>query len=474
MLLLFMVLGGAITDLPKDILDLLQLSSAIKEAGRPPGPLVAALILTSLLPSAPFLQSLDETIKAWFQRVGNIPFEVRELSEQLKHSEFVPSGDALGKLQPALQQAGIDEKWLDAATGTLTLHWARTAALYLTMKIGSKPRGFLRFADRQKNAWAEIESRFDALRNVLDDGLLVQMDEIKDSMVARQLAKKLRKDMDDLHEKLCDFVSGSVLETERSLGQRNATLTSLGFTNLHTSRHTLGSHEIVLVVGMIFLAMMFIGLVSRRFVAPTPLDVQFRIAVVVVIVYGIAIIVGIYPKAVWSFADIRRVGRRPVAGYAVSGFVAAFTTFFVLLLFRFVFDQPGNLLQTISTPGAFGDAFQASVDRWPWLLMSFSATVTIAWTADNHASTPDKIPLWLRPAEAVGTSAVCVLAQWLTFDLLVDSVPNLAQQLSAPKLLGTAALIGGIVGALVPHLYRKARLRSVERMPGIANAHPAV
>ncbi|TDN57874.1 hypothetical protein B0G77_8719 [Paraburkholderia sp. BL10I2N1] len=473
MLLLFIVLGGAGTDLPKQIFDLLQISAAIRMADQPPGPLLAALILTSLLPNAPFLQRVDEIIKVWFQRVGNIPFEVRELSLRLKGSAFKPSKDRLVRVRLDLEEEGIDPEWLDAPLGSLAQIWACTAALYLTIKTGMMPKGFLRFADSRKDVLAEIERRFESLQSV-EASVLVQLDDARGSPLARHLEKKVRKDIEDLHEMLCDYVSAGVLETEWSFGQRYARLVEMGFRDLDKPRHALGLHEVVLITGLIFLAMMFITLATRRFFEPTPLGQNFRTAVLVSIIYGIAIVAAIYPKAVWNVADIGKVGIRPVAAYVVSAFAAVVAAFFVSLLFRFVFDQSGNLFQTISTPGAFRKAFEVSVQRSPWLVTTFIATVAIAWTADNRSASPENIPAWLRPAESTGMCLVFVAAQWMTFALLEASAPDFAAKLSQPKLLLTAAIIGAVVGGLVPHLYRRRKLQSPRAAPASVQANAAL
>ena len=78
---IFLILGGAVTAVdPKWILTVLNVGDFVKDAGALPGPLLSALLLTSLLPHFPYLSKIDDIVKRWFQRVGNIPSEVRRLS----------------------------------------------------------------------------------------------------------------------------------------------------------------------------------------------------------------------------------------------------------------------------------------------------------------------------------------------------------------------------------------------------------
>jgi hypothetical protein len=110
---------------------------------------------------------------------------------------------------------------------------------------------------------------------------------------------------------------------------------------------------------------------------------------------------------------------------------------------------------------------QTSLDRWPWLLMTFFATVTIAWQADDRVSSASAANR-LRWVEAAVAAVVFCAVQWVVLQLLAHSLPPkvaAAMVDSTPKLLLTASVIGLCIGALVPSLYRA-------RSPGTALSPP--
>jgi hypothetical protein len=174
------------------------------------------------------------------------------------------------------------------------------------------------------------------------------------------------------------------------------------------------------------------------------------------IVYTIAIVAAIYPKSVWPFATRLPSGGRPFAAYAVSGVIAAAASFVVSLVFRFVFDKSGNIFQSLSTPGAFQEAWTTTLDRWPWLVMTFFITVAVAWTADDREPVDHAGRLRLRAIEAASMAVALGLVQWSVLQLLAGASPEMAERLSeaAPRMVGTAMAVGACIGWLVPTMHR--------------------
>jgi len=151
MLALYLVLGGAVTDLDlKPLWRLLDLDAIAKDDQSLPGPLLSALVLTALLPHFPYLSKIDESVKLWFQRVGNIPFEVRELSGQMRNADFRLEPPVLARLRPQLQELGIDERDLGAPAQSFRLRWAQASVLHAMVQTWSDSRTYLRYvAERQ-------------------------------------------------------------------------------------------------------------------------------------------------------------------------------------------------------------------------------------------------------------------------------------------------------------------------------------
>ena len=457
MLGLFIVLGGGIGAIdPRILMPLIDPSPVPADARALPGPLLSALLLTSLLPHFPGLGKIDASVKRWFQDVGNIPWEVRELSRFLRDSEYAPGPEALAQVRGELRSLDVDEAWLREPADTIKHRWARSVALYGHVRRWEASHAFGRYVDQHRTTLPEIRERIDTLSEFLDAQTLSELDGDSESRLVAHSRKVFDSELSALQDSLCNFISGGVLEGAWNHTRRRDALAQLGFSGLPATRGPLTSHDVVLVAGLVFLAMLFVPLMMRRFIDPLPLPQNLRILVTVPIVYAIAIVAAIYPKSVWPFAARHPGGERPFAAYAVSGVIAAAASFVVSLVFRFVFDKSGNIFQSLSTPGAFQEAWATSLDRWPWLLMTFFITVAVAWTADDREPADPAGRLRLRAVEAVSMAVALGLLQWSVLQLLAGVSPEMAARLSdaAPRMVGTAVAVGACIGWLVPTMHR--------------------
>lgn len=457
MLALFVFLGGGFTAISPTLLEpfLGSIESASKEAANLPAPLLSALILTSLLPHFPVLGKIDTAVKEWFQRVGNMPFEVRELSARLAEARYAPDPQSLQLLQPYLEELHVDATWLFAPASTTKHRWASCAALFAQVRRWERTRGYSRFVHEHKAALADIRSRMTALADVLDELTLNELDRDSDSRIVAHVRKGTKKDIASIRQALLDFVSAGVLDSSWNQHQRLVDLTKMGFAGLTAARGPLSSHDIVLVVGIVFLALLFIPLMMRRFFDPEQLGINIRVLIMVPIIYAIAIVSAIYPKSVFPFACRHAGGHRPFAAYALSGAAAAVAAFLVSLLFRFAFDSEGNVFQAFATPRAFAKAWSTTVDRWPWLLMTFFTTVAIAWAADDRPTAALRSARSLRLAETGSLAVTFCAFQWAVLELLATHTTMMKLPPSAaPRMLITAFVIGGFIGWFVPHLHR--------------------
>ena len=457
MLGLFIVLGGGIGAIdPRILMPLIDPSPVPADARALPGPLLSALLLTSLLPHFPGLGKIDASVKRWFQDVGNIPWEVRELSRFLRDSEYAPGPDAVAQVRGVLRSMDVEEAWLHEPTDTIKHRWARSVALYGHVQRWEASHAFGRYVDQHRSTLPEIRDRIDKLSEFLDARTLDELDGGSDARLVAHSRKVFDSELSTLQDSLCNFISGGVLESARNHARRRDALIQLGFAGLPATRGPLTSHDVVLVAGLVFLAMLFVPLMMRRFIDPLPLPQNLRILVMVPIVYTIAIVAAIYPKSVWPFATRLPGGGRPFAAYAVSGVIAAAASFVVSLVFRFVFDKSGNIFQSLSTPGAFEEAWTTTLDRWPWLLMTFFNTVAVAWTADDREPVDHAGRLRLRAIEAASMAVALGLVQWSVLQLLAGASPEMAERLSeaAPRMVGTAMAVGACIGWLVPTMHR--------------------
>lgn len=451
MFLLYLLLAGAFTDVEPIVRMLTgsteqEIGADLKEL---PGPLFAALLLTSLLPHIPYLKRIDELVKQWFQRLGNIPLEVRALSGQLQHTRVTVPAELMTKLRDTLDELGVQEEWLCTRENTFKHKWARVAALYASVKLWNATPAYMRYMAEHRSEFDDIVKRMHAVREV-DENALAVLNEDKGSQPWR---KRLSEELGQLHQALCDFIAGGLLHGGRSTRQRYLLLAALGFETAPKPMQRLTAHDVFLVGGVIFLTMLFLTLVLNQNLRSTDLaaNINLRALFMVPVIYCVAIVAAIYPKSFWPVADIHTVGYRPVMGYVLSGLLAVAAAFVIQLLFRYV--QGG--LATMIGPGGFMKAFRTNLDRWPWLLMNFLMTIAIAWAADNHALSKEKEPPWLRMSETLGLAAVCGVLQWVTLQLLLAFSSNPGRwDGRIEQMILTSTLVGAIIGFFVPHYYR--------------------
>ncbi len=450
---LFLILGAATTDLPPGLAS--QFGMDTQPLDGLPGPVVAALILTSLLPRFPVLNKIDEAVKQWFQRIGNIPLEARELSGRIQSTPLAISPESLALLRPALADLHIEESWLSRVNAPCACPWTRSAVLYAIVKRWPQTPGYSRYVYDQPAQMERITGQIEALSSA-GDAALQSFEMTGRPSPDEGEDKRLRKEIDALHRSLCDFIAGGVLQVGLSQRQRLAMLERLGFGAVPEPRSLLSVHEIILLAGLIFIGMLLIPLIASKFIS-APLYLNMRVIVMVPMIYAVAIVAAIYPKAAWPIADVHAAEGRPYAGYFASGCLAAAAAFVVSLLLRYLMDFDGNVIDALTSPGWFRKAFLISVDRWPWLLMTFCATIAIAWTADNRFDSPGEEPRSLRVIEGISLAMIFALTQWVVLELLrIYSEPKQTHW-NAPLMIIMTGIIGAILGYCVPHLYRTKR-----------------
>ena len=464
MLMLFVLLGGAFSDSSGPLALLTYGGTIPEEAEKLAGPLYSALILTALLPHFPVLKNVDEWVKQEFQRIGNIPFEVRQLSARLQHEPLTVDLRRYSRLKEQLRDKGVDAAWSSQKPDTPRVLWGRIAALRLIVGTWSQLDGYVRYLDEHREMLAEIDEEYSALELALKDTrMLAELRKSSDAPASH--VRQVKRDLAALNKDLCDFVAGGVLQCEWSQSDRTARLKEMGFVNVEDLPRPLGANEIVLVAALVLIIVNGMGVIYSFFAdveSPNRPDLKemFRISVMVSLIYAAAVVIALYPKAVWRFADIRRTMTRPLAPYAVSGLLAVACAFLISVTFNYLFvsldkfnerDHFSNVIHDITS------------QQWPWFIMTMSITVAIAWVTDDWALDPGKEPRWLRWAEAVALAVV--------FSAVQLYVGNMLGRAHDPvRLLLTSAILGAAIGFFVPHRYRQGN--AVGATPRVDNAVP--
>lgn len=243
-----------------------------------------------------------------------------------------------------------------------------------------------------------------------------------------------------LRKDLCNFIARGVLTCEITGKERRAKLEKIGFCGIADDRAPLNAHQVVTIGFIVFLFMFF----GNQFFRDTPPAISraILISTMVATIYGLSILLAIYLKVVWPFADIRRVGQRPVASYVVAGLLAVVLAFFISLTFKFVW---------------FRDFLKALEDikiTYPWLLMSFTIAATLSCLCDNGVLGKKPPSPWMRWIESIACAVLLMVASWVVNQWLTDigSPPNRIPPLQVVAFITCG--IGLAIGYFVPHWYR--------------------
>ena len=454
--LLYVLLSGALA--PEVLMALGVGGSGLPEKiNEVSGPLLAALLMTVLLPNAPVLSRIDEWMLRFFRELGNIPFEVRVLAARLRKTEHsAPPArreEVRDYVTGRLEMSGLTAADLRfEADGDPRSYWTRLLALFAELKGWESRRRYGAFIGRFEEDYAELVDGFERF-NASAARCFPVIAGWSEGAVAGQADRAVREcrrafldACDEQHRRLSEFIARGVLTCERSQRDRDQRLAEMGFLDVAGAPQPLSPNRIVALVGVVF-TIFFTG----SFVVGTVLQnadlnkILFR-SLMIAGIYGAAVFCALVPKSRWRIAQADE-GHRPAMGYLLSGALAALASAGIMLVFRSIMEQ--SLLRAALD-------FQWS---YPWPSMAFVAAVGVAFLADDFHGGEE--PAWGRWAEGALLAVLLAGAAFIVVEWLKD-IPNRPAQRGVPNplvVMGISAAIGLWIGATVPHWYRHSLAR---------------
>jgi hypothetical protein len=450
-LLLFVFLSAIASSSPQ-IFGALQLGGAESIPGSLKGltsPIMAALLMTALLPNFPILSRIDAALLRMFQDLGNIPLEVRQWRDRLARAELRIPETARRALAA---RAGDDVRLASIAAEDLrfeadeTPRWHFTRVAYLMGVLEDFATGSRRYARALEDFaedYASIRARFEQTAAGAGRCFELLTRHAPDEAAAVvELRRGFRERCDTLYLDMCQLLARGILLSEASQQDRQRRLRELGFAGADEGDAILDLNQLLMVVSVVGL-ILFSGISILG--AGTSRGSPLFLAVMVAAIYGCAVVCALAPKLAWRFADIAHTGKRPVAAYLLSGLLGVACGVIVQLLFKLIL---------------FGGFYEALMDMgrsYPWLFMTFCVTVTLAFLADDWGGRADREPRWGRAVEAAVAAAVLALA-FLQVQSMLAAIPG-ARLMETSRLVIMVA-IGLFLGGVVPHWFRKARSES--------------
>lgn len=463
------LLGGLTWALGKNpnLLDQLQgeTDHALRDMSGIETPLVAALVMTTLLPAFPGLRELDERILSLFHKLGAIPFGAMRWAQQMKDAPFRISDALMAEMvnhidnTAALPDRLVAELHPDPQSDKLRFKFTRNLALYVTI---STMRSRARFA----NEYSDDMTAFDKAMT----GFFAHA--VGYFALAAQVAggpspggtEALRDASDRFHDLTLETYDDLRLMLARILlyscrGEHEvaARLHEIGFAMCPPKPVRIPGNQLALdLLGVVAIFVCVGTLFGRAGGRP---EIALWIGMTVALNYCIAVLFAVLPKQIWSFADIRCSGERPMLSYLLS----AVLTFTTILPVSFAFYCLRAATFSVPIPVTFSQ-------QSAWLLLPTVMALVIAFACDDCARRQAD-PVWLTWAEALGIGGIIAFCGFLVNHVLEQAGVHHQRSVMIPIVIG--ASMGALFGGTIPHWYRR-MLRQSGTAPAVDRSDASV
>lgn len=447
------------------------------------GPIVSALMLTTLLPSLPILQAFDLWLLKRFWDLGRIPNHVLRQSGILERAPLTIRPGIEAEIIGRAERYKIPRECVDfEVPRSIEGQW--TGLCYLMLKLGDwKDHGgkYARFLQENESEFIGLTFEFDTISSHFSDyqhrrksteaNRDVQSQEILDD-----LGKRLKEEIEGHYKKICTFISCGVFAAELTETARRKSFKELGFDQDAVVVESLKPDQVATLALSIALAFVGISIVEAYLTRPEGIRLGpiLFLSVIMTASYGAAAIAAILPRAVWSFADIDQTGARSFLAYVFATVLAVFFGLVAMISIRYTF-------------GAFeGLDPERNVDKvienlswsYPYLVQSAAIAFATAFLADSFRSRPGAGRSWFRWADVIWLGLAMMAATFVVYCWLEGIGPFEATrdlryrgQTNPYLFVAKGTIVGLVIGYLVPSWYRKNRRRTpMERLTQLLNS----
>lgn len=410
-------------------------------------PLLLALLMTVLLPQAPWLATADEWLRDKCKRIAAIPYEVRRLSAELRRSPFELSDETWEAVRRRLLERGFREE--DVQLGDENRPrglWIKATALMIQVQDWESDPRFAGFLNRFADEWQRLRAEFSALVpkarrcfQLLSDAAGAPQD-LTIGKLADEYQASLMDEVGRLIKELFGFISRGVLQCKLTQATRIQQLSKLGFQR-RTQPPTLSRDSLVAVFLMV-LPVIGASLLYNSNSELTFAQVLTR-APQYALTYVVAVICALFARRNFRrpAVDTAPVGvQRYWSTYLLAGVAAVAASTSISLVSRSLQN-----ITDVSLNALLASYFERGL---PWVLMAFVTAFVTAFHLDNRAS--DRVPIrrlrWIEGA-----------AQGLVTLMAAQAVRLWLAELGHPigwHVLVSSTLIGFLLGATVPSWFR--------------------
>jgi ABC-type sugar transport system permease subunit len=171
-------------------------------------------------------------------------------------------------------------------------------------------------------------------------------------------------------------------------------------------------------------------------------------AIMISAIYSVAVACVVFPKQSWSLARREPGSFRPVGFYVLAGLAAVAITQLMGLGFCCILKR------------GLGAGVQRYLLTYPWSLLTFTTAVMTGILIDDPPTA--RRPRLRRALEGLAGAVMMSAGALLTHQWLQEVDKRAAQQPAdyqvpwLPRVLVTSAVVGFVIGFLVPHWHRRA------------------
>jgi hypothetical protein len=405
-------------------------------------PLVAALLLTTLLPSVPVLRDIDSAMLRFFHRLGAIPLGAVRWAQRMKMAQLTISGNVVADTKLYISNSTLLPDSLaaqlqpDITLDNARFRFTRCLTLYVALSNLSGWAGYSADFPEEHTAFEKKMSSFFA-QSVAFFTLTTQL-------VQRQLepatdpVDQFRSYSLDAYEDIRLMLARVLLYSCNSDAEVADQLAKIGFSIQRPSPIRLPLN----LLSFDFAGVVVLFVMVAVFLADGDLGKALAIGMLVAINQSIAAVCALAPKQLWNFADYRSAKERPTLSYLISGACTLTITLpisfgFYLLRVHVPFDVQPVL---------------PFVDQSKWLLLPTVLSIALAFACDDAIEADHEL-WWLKWVESAGLAALMGLLGTLVMRWLSENQHAVQHLLLIPSLLN--ATIGALFGATIPYWYRK-------------------
>ena len=437
-------------------------------------PLLAALFLTSLLPRLPLLARLDTALQRAFREIGAIPHKARQLSTMMRRAPFAVGIEDRSEVKRRLEAQGLDgERLLQSPAGSLPANWVQIVALMAKLdeavdltegaasddasedRASTARSDFVRHREVEYLAVRAAYRQQAAIASVLlKSGLQTGDERLAQEVLSRAESpdlgmRGLQQSFEDgcrrLLKEITHLISCGVLQANFSMAAACRELRSWGFGDFPPNPRGISVNDLIGIMLTItlylFVLFMFVhgrsGMMTK---APA-------LAVSVGLTMTAAVACAIYCKRL----PIAGAAGRNFAVYLLAGVLAA-ACWFAIHYVRIMLMN--------------GEGFEAVLSRLgrlsPIAFVPFAAAFVLAWMTDISAQRWRIGASVLRWLEGMVLACVLAGAAYVAFTYAAElrqSLPPDLQRGPGPVIQTVVYIqagLGFLIGAMVPHLYRRA------------------